>query len=97
MITLLENVDVLTSDGNDDPVGAVHVVLRVRGTGDSGHVWRLPDGRLAVLTIASVDRGAETTVRTSILEQFAHGLSILKGHMTSLGIADGLRAWVESD
>lgn len=61
-----------------------------------GAVFRLADGRLAVLTVSSVADGVEDTILGNITGQIlGGGTSVLSTDMRSLGVDDGLQAWAE--
>ena len=61
-----------------------------------GAVFRLADGRLAVLTVSSVADGVEDTILSNITGQIlGGGTAVLSTDMRSLGVDDGLQAWAE--
>lgn len=83
-------------------VDATQVAITIydeRDASPQGAVWRLPDGRLAVLTVQdNIDEGTESTVKALIQSQIlGGGTAVLVGNMRSLGVDAGLEAWAQGD
>lgn len=89
-INLSGNAD-LTIDGTDYP-DSLQIDISLCHSGTCGTVYRLPDGRLLTIIAASgVPEGTEDTVKVDILSQLPS--TLLKSHLTDLGLDDGLEAW----